>query len=86
MRELILAAGLLLCTTAADADPYPWCAQNKSGTGTGSNCSFMTFEQCQAAIVGTGVFCHRNTLYDGKPARTPEDGNAARRSRNRNRS
>jgi hypothetical protein len=83
MRKMILAAGLLVCTTAAGADPYPWCSQNKSGIGGGTNCYFMTLDQCQAAIAGTGVNCQRNMFYDGKPVRTPEDGKQRPKNRNR---
>ena len=67
-------------TSPATADPYRWCAV-LGGTGdVGTNCYFMTLEQCQATISGVGGFCTPNYLYTG-PAATAGDG--SRRSRNR---
>ncbi len=83
MPKLMLAAGLLLLgATAAQADPYPWCAQYGGRSG-GTNCYFMTIQQCRAAISGVGGFCRHNMFYDGRPVRTPEDAYAARRPRYR---
>ena len=76
MRKLILASGLLasgflLAAPAAHADPYKWCAQYGGRSGA-TNCYFVTFQQCQAAISGLGGFCRRNNFYDGRPQTTPE--------------
>ena len=60
----------------AQADPYPWCAVY--GARGASNCGFLTWEQCWAAISGNGGFCNRNNFYDGRPVTTPEDGPARR--------
>jgi hypothetical protein len=74
MRKLMLAAGLMLLgATAAQADPYKWCAQYSGRSGGGTNCYFMTIQQCQAAISGIGGFCRRNNFYDGRAQRTPEE-------------
>ena len=81
MRKLALAAGLLLCgfTGTAEADPYRWCADYGGGRGGGgSNCYFVTYEQCRAAISGNGGWCRENPWFDGRPIRTPEDGRARR--------
>jgi hypothetical protein len=62
-------------TNSAQADPYRWCAVyggNDAGGG-GSNCYFITLEQCRAAISGMGGFCEPNQFYDGRPVTTPED-------------
>jgi hypothetical protein len=69
--------------TSASADPYRWCADygGGHGGGGGTNCYFMTIEQCRAAISGMGGFCRPNGFYDGRPVRTPEDGPARKRSR-----
>jgi hypothetical protein len=88
MRKLILAAGLLSAgvffgATGAQADPYRWCAEYGGGRsgGGGTNCYFMTIQQCRAAISGLGGFCRQNNFYDGKPVRTPEDSYRQRRTR-----
>jgi hypothetical protein len=71
------AAGIDGTQSAAQADPYRWCAQY-GGRGA-TNCYFVTLEQCRAAISGNGGFCGPNTFYNGRPVVTPED--VRRRSR-----
>lgn len=63
----------------ATADPYRWCAVLGGTADVGTNCYFMTLEQCQATISGVGGFCTPNSFYTG-PA-TTADG--LRRGRNR---
>jgi hypothetical protein len=59
---------------AAKADPYRWCAQYGGGAiGGGTNCYFLTIEQCRAALSGNGGFCVPNNFYDGRSVVTPED-------------
>ncbi len=62
--------GILICgtlATSAQADPYRWCAEyGGGGRGGGSNCYFVTFGQCQAAISGVGGFCRPNPFYTGR--------------------
>jgi hypothetical protein len=38
---------------------YPWCAQG-GGIGGSPQCSYGTFQQCQAAISGLGGTCVQN--------------------------
>jgi hypothetical protein len=80
---LVALTGLLtLCafsTGSAVADPYRWCAQLGLSEDLGTNCYFVTLEQCRAAISGNGGFCTPNNFYTG-PATT---GDGPRRSRNR---
>jgi hypothetical protein len=54
------------------ADPYRWCAEYGGGGagGGGTNCYFVTLEQCRAAISGNGGFCRQNGFYDGRPVTT----------------
>jgi hypothetical protein len=73
---LIAAAALAVAAfqaigTPAKADPYRWCA-NYGARGV-SNCYFMTYGQCRAAISGNGGFCVLNNFYDGLPVITPDD-------------
>jgi hypothetical protein len=56
----------------AQADPYRWCAQYGGRSGA-TNCYFVTYAQCMAALSGNGGFCNRNNLYDGRPVTTPEE-------------
>jgi hypothetical protein len=67
--------------TPASADPYRWCADYSGGRGGSTNCYFMTYQQCRAAISGNGGFCRENGFFDGRPVRTPEDGPRRPRAR-----
>lgn len=58
-RALTLSGSLLLaflpwCDQLHAADPYKWCAVNGGG---GTNCGFVTVEQCRASISGVGGSC-----------------------------
>ena len=87
MRRILATLVSLTVAAAAStasADPYRWCAEyggGEMGSG-GTNCYFMTIEQCRAAIAGMGGFCSPNQFYDGRPVVTPEDA-APRMRRNR---
>jgi hypothetical protein len=64
---------VVLAQAPADAlpyDPYPWCADYSAGTGGGgTNCGFLTIEQCRATVSGIGGFCVPNQFYNpGKSA------------------
>jgi hypothetical protein len=75
----LLAAGTVLDT--AKADPYRWCADYGGRTG-GSNCYFVTLEQCRGAISGmtTGT-CRPNGFYDGIPVDGPQPTKRRARAR-----
>jgi hypothetical protein len=86
MRTIVAFVFALIVTTAfepAHADPYRWCAEYSGGGegGGGTNCYFVTLEQCRAAASGNGGFCRPNNFYDGRPVTTP--GESYPRSRNR---
>ena len=55
----------------AQADPYRWCAHYSGEGGGGTNCYFMTLEQCRWAISGAGGYCGPNPFYDGVPLDRP---------------
>ena len=76
MRVLFAATAVLFAlacssATGAKADPYRWCANY--GARGASNCYFMTFGQCRAALAGNGGYCVLNNFYDGLPVVTPDD-------------
>ncbi len=79
----LLAVGVLGTAGGAKADPYRWCAQYGNSDDNGTNCYFMTLEQCRAAISGNGGFCTPNNFYDGAPVTTGEGGTRRSRSRSR---
>ena len=51
-------------------DPYKWCAEYSDAPGGGgTDCGFLTIEQCRAAISGVGGSCEFNQFYN--PRRSP---------------
>jgi hypothetical protein len=58
---------LFFIANPATADPYKWCAIYRVG---GSNCGFVTLEQCRATVSGIGGDCQPNQFYTG-PDKTP---------------
>jgi hypothetical protein len=60
----IVAAAIIGVAAPAQAQNYPWCAYYGMGEdGGGTNCGFVSFEQCMATLSGMGGFCNRNTQY-----------------------
>ena len=76
MRRFILA-GLVLVSAAAVFDVpvadaqvssgrNPWCLRDGPGGGRGSwDCSYQTFQQCEATRFGAGGSCSQNPNYRG---------------------
>ena len=74
----IFAVMLFGTGRSATADPYKWCAHYGAGMGGGgSNCGFITLDQCRATVSGIGGFCALNNFYTG-----PDD-RLVRRARKR---
>ena len=74
MRLLLLMLGISVSVvgigTRAEAQNYPWCAIYSGGAVSGgTNCGFISFEQCMATAFGLGAFAIgiRNTcLHRGR--------------------
>jgi len=72
MAELVVVASLLQAPVSAyerPYDPYRWCAVYSDGDGGlgGTNCGFLTIEQCSATVSGIGGFCEPNQFYNPQP-------------------
>jgi hypothetical protein len=70
MRYIILAllaAGGLAVIGAAPAEAvgtrYPFCIQGNDHPGL-SNCTFTSYEQCQASASGRFLYCIENPFYN----------------------
>ena len=61
----------IVCTgKPAEAQNRPWCAYyNFKGGAT--NCGWVTFEQCLAAVSGVGGSCGPNPMYQPPPGPYP---------------
>ncbi|MFB9264741.1 DUF3551 domain-containing protein [Bradyrhizobium erythrophlei] len=69
MRNAMLAVlALAAAATAVSTGPaaagydYPWCAQGK-GYGYPGECSYQTYQQCQASVSGRNLYCGVNPLF-----------------------
>jgi uncharacterized protein DUF3551 len=68
LLTLALVAAVAALSTPAHAQNYPWCAiYNGGAVGGGTNCGFVSYEQCMATARGLGSFCTRNTQYVPPP-------------------
>jgi len=90
MRRLILAAASVSALASFIGTPahavgvrYPFCIQGDRYPGL-SNCSFETYQQCQATASGIGQNCIANPFYAGDndrrsyihiPPRERDEGN-----------
>jgi hypothetical protein len=74
IAALVMVPAVLTQTPviALPYDPYPWCAQYSDDGGGGTNCGFLTLEQCRATVSGIGGFCVPNQFYN------PRGGHSSR--------
>jgi len=67
MRTLLLVLATASAATAFSAAPaaaeqtYPWCAQYAEA---GTNCGFLTLQQCNEAVSGNGGWCDHNVFIE----------------------
>jgi hypothetical protein len=73
MRNLALAllavGGLAMANTApanAVGTRHPFCIQGNEFPGL-SNCTFDSYEQCQATASGRFLYCMANPYFTGQP-------------------
>jgi len=65
MKQTLVVAAAAMAALIAEVQPsaarewYPWCAQYYDIRGI-TECTFNTFEQCQASISGIGGNCIQN--------------------------
>jgi Protein of unknown function (DUF3551) len=68
--SLLLLIAAIAGSTGASAEPYRWCS-NYGSEGGAISCSFVTLQQCQAAVSGVGGFCVPNSWAVTSPASAP---------------
>ena len=85
MRKLMLAmlavtavgVGSTAGSAPAAAYDYPWCAQGR-GFGIPGDCSYQTYEQCQASASGRSLYCNINPRVAFGQQQEPRRGRAYR--------
>lgn len=70
---MLLALGSLTAPATAQTN-YPWCSNFADGFG-GTNCGFVSYEQCMATVRGSGGYCDKNDMY--RPQAGAPSGGAA---------
>jgi len=71
LLSLVIGVGLISTGNRAEAQNYPWCAIYSGKAGGGTNCGFVSFEQCMDTARGLGSFCQPNTQYVPPPGPHP---------------
>ena len=70
MRFFLMIVGAfaaIVCNQrAADAQNYPWCAEGSYKAG-GTNCGFVTLQQCLDTVRASGGSCGPNLQYQSAP-------------------
>ena len=59
---LAAAGAAFLAASPAAAFDYPYCLQGRQ-TGIPGECSYRTYQQCQAAASGRSAFCNINPRF-----------------------
>jgi Protein of unknown function (DUF3551) len=61
MKSLMIATALIIAASSAPsfARDYPWCARTESN-GFNGDCSFTSYQQCQATVSGQAGECRVN--------------------------
>jgi hypothetical protein len=71
---------------SAEAESYrPWCAQYYGFGGGGTNCGFISYEQCMMTAFGAGAWCVQNPWYLAYGDGSQKTAATARRARSRQR-
>ncbi len=68
MRSLVLAlavlgAGFAIQSAPAEARDFPFCLQGRDTAGGSGDCSYPTYQACQATAAGTYAGCYANPYY-----------------------
>ena len=59
----VLGAGFAAQPAPAEAREYPFCLQGRDTAGGRGDCSYATYQQCQATASGTYASCYSNPYY-----------------------
>jgi hypothetical protein len=85
LAAVAIGAAMVGAAAPAQAQNYPWCAYYAMGEdGGGTNCGFVSYEQCMATLSGMGGFCIQNNQY--RPPAGPSGGHRARSRAHKHRS
>jgi Protein of unknown function (DUF3551) len=76
---MLVCAVLAIFTLPAAARDYPFCIKGCDfGSGRG-DCSFSTYQQCQASASGRDAWCADNPYFNAKAELLPDRGRQSKR-------
>ena len=84
MRKAILALMAFGVACAIDAAPaaakdYPYCIKGCDFGGGAGDCSFSTYQQCQATASGRDATCAANPYFNARAEMQPDRGRHSQR-------
>jgi hypothetical protein len=79
---ILLVFGMLAAPATAQTN-YPWCSNFADGWG-GTNCGFVSYEQCMQTVRGSGGYCGKNDMYRPQAAEPTTGAASAHRTRKTN--
>ena len=65
VAAVALTAGMQATEAQTPFGSRPYCWSGDRSSGGMASCSFYTWEQCRANVVGGGSHCYPNPLYAG---------------------
>lgn len=85
MRAALLALMATLTVLAIDATPaaardYPFCIKGKQWLSPVGDCSFDSYQQCQATASGRFAYCDVNPFYNSRNQMPRRESRRYRRS------
>jgi Protein of unknown function (DUF3551) len=79
MRQAFLALVLATSATSAMAGDYPYCIKGCDFGGGRGDCSFSSYQQCQATAAGRDAWCAPNPNYNARAEATDTRSRFSRR-------
>jgi Protein of unknown function (DUF3551) len=75
----LIAIGLMAAIDAASAGNLPFCIKGCDFGGGAGDCSFSTYQQCQATASGRDATCAANPYFNANAELLPDRSRQARR-------
>jgi hypothetical protein len=84
MRGALLALMVGCAASATAAMPvaaggYPYCIKGCDYGGSLGDCSFASYQQCQATAAGRDAWCAANPYFNARAEMQPDRGRQSRR-------
>jgi len=84
MRRALLAlmvgcAGSAMALMPASARDYPYCIRGCDYGGSLGDCSFSSYQQCQATAAGRDAWCAANPSFSARAEMPPDRGHQSKR-------